>query len=815
MTRDPTPCDPRPDAMPRDAVPAGRMSIRPSLPLDLRLLIPAAVAWSLLVVLLGLPGTSAGTCATVAIVAAAMALASAGIRSRARDRRRRDAAAVMALTGLVSALVTTAAAGHLAVRSAGPLAELAASRAVVTLHGRVEEDPRALPVNEERPEPIFVARVLVTEVVARGKRTQVRTPVLLLADAQLQSLRWREKVAVSGRLTAADGADRVVAIVRVNGRVEREAPAGAVAQVAEHARSRLREAVQPLPEDARGLVPALVIGDRSLTPPMLTDDMKATGMTHLTAVSGSNVSVILAAAVLVCGVVGVPRRRRPWVAGIALAGFVVLARPDPSVIRAATMGAVGLLGVLSSRRAAGPPALAAAIVVLLCFDPWLARSHGFALSALATLGLLVFARPWGAAMGRHLPQRARVLADATAIPLAAQAMCAPVVVLLQGSVPLIGVLANLIAAPLVAPATIAGVLAALSSAVWLPLGTLCAWAAALPALGIAQVAHRLAPVPFGTMPWPDGTPGALLLAALTVLALLMAPYLSHRIRRHPLATVAVIVLVVGVCWPVPRGEAPTAWEFAACDVGTGDATALSTGPGRAVLVDVGPDPKLVDDCLDRLGVTEIDAIFLTHFHADHVDGLSGAVAGRQVHAVYVCPLPEPEAQAQEVTAWAAGAGLTPIVVAAGDRFAFGPVTARARWPARIIQAGSMPNNAGIALEVRTAGLQLLLLADLEREAAAAVARDLAADPAPRPFDVVKVAHHGSANQDARLMRQVAAPVAVISVGSDNDYGHPAPRTVDLLRDSGSAILRTDRDGDVLLWGPEQDGDGIRMHRSRG
>ncbi|MDO5710159.1 MAG: ComEC/Rec2 family competence protein [Micrococcales bacterium] len=790
------------------------MELRPPTRLDLRLLVPAAFAWMLMVVLLGLPVAGPGPCLAAVATAAGGGLVAAAIRrSGARERSRR-VASIVALTTLVVMLVGSAAAAHLAIRSVGPMPELATKRAVVTLQGRVEEDPRALQPDPRRPEPGYAARLLVTEVVARGVRTSVRTPVLLLGDADLATLHWREEVRVTGRVAAAGSGERVVALVRVTGRAQRVEAAGLVAQVAEHSRSRLRQAVQPLPEDARGLVPALVIGDRSLTPPRLTDAMKATGMTHLTAVSGSNVSVILAAVVLLCGVLGVPRSRRPWVAGLALAAFVVLARPDPSVIRAATMGAVGLLGVLVSRRAAGPPALSAAVVILLCIDPWLARSHGFALSALATLGLLLFARPWGAALSRYLPRRARILGEAAAIPLAAQAMCAPVVVLLQGSVPLIGVLANLVAAPLVPPATIAGVLAALTSAVWLPAGMLCAWVAALPAAGIAEVAHRLAPVPFGTMPWPDGTPGALLLAALFLAGLLAAPWLAHQARRHPVIAVGLLVVAVSAVWPTPGGSMPADWEFAACDVGEGDATAVATGPGRAVLVDVGPDPEPVRACLDRLGVTDVDALFLTHYHADHVAALVGAVAGRRVHALYVSPLPDPADQAQAVTDWAAGAGLTPVVVQTGDRFRFGQVTARARWPSRIIHAGSMPNNAGITLEVTTAHLQLLLLADLEREAAAEVARDLRADPAPRPFDVVKVAHHGSANQAPNLVRLVAAPVAVISVGAQNGYGHPAGRTLDLLRDSGATILRTDRDGDIVLWGPRTPAEGVRVRRLR-
>ena len=96
-----------------------------------------------------------------------------------------------------------------------------------------------------------------------------------------------------------------------------------------------------------------------------------------------------------CVLVGVPRRLRPLLALLALAGFVVLARPEPSVVRAAAMGAIGLIGLSRSRRSAGLPVLGAAIVVVLVLDPWLARSFGFALSSLATLGLLLFTRPVG------------------------------------------------------------------------------------------------------------------------------------------------------------------------------------------------------------------------------------------------------------------------------------------------------------------------------------------------------------------------------------------------------------------------------------
>jgi ComEC/Rec2-related protein len=161
--------------------------------------------------------------------------------------------------------------------------------------------------------------------------------------------------------------------------------------------------VHLLPDDVRGLLPGLVVGDTSRTPLSLTDAMLATGMTHLSAVSGSNVAVVLAAAMGLCQMIGVRRRWRPPVGLLLLTAFVVLARPEPSVLRAGVMGVIGLLGLSASRRRMGVPALSGAVLVLLCIDPWLSRSFGFALSTLATLGLLLFARAWGQWFAQFLP----------------------------------------------------------------------------------------------------------------------------------------------------------------------------------------------------------------------------------------------------------------------------------------------------------------------------------------------------------------------------------------------------------------------------
>jgi competence protein ComEC len=236
--------------------------------------------------------------------------------------------------------------------------------------------------------------------------------------------------------------------------------------------------------------------------------------------------------------------------------------------------------------------------------------------------------------------------------------------------------------------------------------------------------------------------------------------------------------------------------FVACDVGQGDALVLRSGPDRAVLVDAGPDPALVDDCLRRLGVRALDAVILTHFHADHIDGLQGALDGRSVGVLLTTPVADPPEGSATVARIAAARHVPVSTTWSGDDLALGEVRAHVLWPSRRITSGSVANNASVVLDVRVAGLRLLLLGDVEHEADAAIAGTL---PNGGPaFDVVKVAHHGSANLDGALWDKVRGRIAVVSVGVDNDYGHPAPSTMSMLARRGYAVWRTDRRGDVAV-----------------
>jgi competence protein ComEC len=308
---------------------------------------------------------------------------------------------------------------------------------------------------------------------------------------------------------------------------------------------------------------------------------------------------------------------------------------------------------------------------------------------------------------------------------------------------------------------------------------------------------------------------------------------------------AVVALAVGLAWRAPnspfrsRPWPPEGWVLAACDVGQGDGLVLAGNPGTAIVVDTGPDPGKMDDCLTGLGVRHISLILLTHFHADHIDGVPGVLHGRVVDEIETTTVADPPEGAAKVRAWAQAAGVRTSQATAGEKRSYGPVSWDVLWPDPALASsvppapgaakgsgkakakrkgnsrtshssrtpshggdeGSGPNNASVVLHIRSATrdgpVTMLLTGDIEPPAQQAL---LAAHP-DLASDIFKVPHHGSTYQDPDLVAAVRPRASIISVGAGNTYGHPAARTLTLAASTGARVFRTDRDGTVVVVGP--------------
>ncbi|WP_424535235.1 ComEC/Rec2 family competence protein [Sphaerisporangium viridialbum] len=631
-------------------------------------------------------------------------------------------------------------------------------------------------------------------VEAYGARFSTRAPVVVFAQgSEWIDLLPSQRVRVGGRLSPADPGELTSAILTVREPPKVMSGPSPPQRVAAALRTGLRQAAGVLPPAERGLLPGLVVGDVSLLDEQVKYDLKTAGLSHLTAVSGANLAVIAGMVIALGRVAGLPLAIRAILAIMAMLGFAVVARPSPSVLRALVMGSVAAVALGTGRSRDGVAALSATVLGLLLFDPALAREYGFGLSVFATGGILVLAPRWRDRMARRMPRWA---AEAIAVPCAAQAAVTPLLVLMSGQMELVAIPANLLAGPAVAPATILGFAAAMVApgsvevARWLvrPAGYAVGW--------IIWVAREAAALPAATLPWPGGAVGLLLLAATALVAWLLLRRAAWRLVVCAIAAgsvlAALLVRPLVTSWP-PRG-----WLLVACDIGQGDALVLSAGAARAVVIDTGPDPMSVDRCLRTLGVRQVPLLILTHPHFDHVGGLDGVFRDRSVGAVVVSPGHEPGQERARVSADLGRRHVPEWVASPGMAWNLGPASLSVLGPVPEVVAagpgeGSMANNASIVIHVRWAAGSALLSGDVEIEAQAELLRR--GLPAA---DILKIPHHGSARQDPAFLAATGARAALISVGADNDYGHPAPLTLDRLRGLGMRVYRTDQGGDLAV-----------------
>ncbi len=573
-------------------------------------------------------------------------------------------------------------------------------------------------------------------------------------------------------------------------------------------------AVVPEPEAA--LAAGILLGVRTGIAPEINDAFARAGLTHVVAISGWNIAIVAA---LAAGATRPLTRLRGgrWLAALAAAaavgGYVLLTGASPSVVRAALMAAALVLARLGGSRAHAVSALVAAALLMLLAAPPVLWDVGFQLSALATAGLIWFGAPLEARL-RRWPALVR---EPVALTLAAQLTTLPVILLNFERLSLVSPLANVVVVPLVplvmlcsAVAALAGTLAAGLG----PLDALLGWAAGGAAwlylrmmilAGQAAAAVPLASVDLGAPAWLAAAwyPGLVILHRRWRVAETSGddpalPALATRILRPlPMAAATLLLLAALTLATRPDGRL----HLFALDVGQGDALLVVAPSGTTALIDGGPDP---DAAMRRLGDVlpfwrrSLDLVVLSHPHEDHVAGLVPALERYEVGAVL-----DPGRDYENPTYprfSALARGTRYVVARAGMRLPLDTsTTLTILFPSDGDAAAALPegdiNNASVVALLEHGSFSALLTGDAESPVEAMLLqRGLIG-----PVDVLKVGHHGSESSTTTALLEAARPaLALISTGTDNEYGHPHRVTLDHLAQVGTAIYRTDVHGTIEI-----------------
>jgi len=561
-------------------------------------------------------------------------------------------------------------------------------------------------------------------------------------------------------------------------------------------RNRLLRSTGTLYGDRSGVIQALVLGTRGTIDPTLGDAFSRSGLVHLLSISGFHVGLVWGWAMLILRAGGLGRRA-PIGAAIVVVGYVIFVGAEPPAVRASLLAIVLAIERQRQRNPSTGALFAAVAFGVLLIDPWAVSSLGAWLSVTALWGATAASRWSDRALGAS--QWSRVIAGSIGATLAT----APLTAWVFGTVPVAGVLLNLVAIPMTAfavPAVIASlivgpVLPAVAGAFAAGGGTLMA--------GLEYLAVRGGGAPGAAMVFEAGLRPALVAAAVVAATVLV--FGNRQTAREAGRRLIWIGAVLGslhslAAWlPVAHTGSRLTLHF--LDVGQGDAALIETPAGRWMLIDAGPADRQYDagrrvivPYLRRQGVRRLEAVFVSHGHRDHYGGLEAVLDAMPVGRVFEPAVRVPDQGYLALLDGIADRGVSWLPLRAGARLAIDGITIEALHPDTTWSDWGLDlNEDSSVLRISAGDFQALFPGDAGFPVEEALAKRLGRT------ELLKVGHHGSRTASGEALLGVLRPtVAVISVGAANRYGHPTPEALERLAAAGAALWRTDQDGTVTV-----------------
>ena len=567
---------------------------------------------------------------------------------------------------------------------------------------------------------------------------------------------------------------------------------GGLGAVADGVRAAIASALASgVSGERRAVLLGIVLGEDEGLAPSLRADFRASGLYHLLAVSGQNVALVAGGVLLLAWLIGIPRMAGQVGALVAIAAYVLAVGAQPSVVRAGVAGGLASLAWMCARERDRWWFLLLGALVLLAWNPYNLLDPGFQLSFAAVVAIFtIVPRLLRWLEGYPLPRAASAV---VAVSIACGVATAPILLFQFGSVPAYSVVANAMAAPVVAPLLGLGLLAAAVHPILPDVAALLAWVDGWLAAYLVLCARAVAALPH-----------AQLSAAPLLLATAVVPAFIAVGRRSRTLAVAVLAAgLVAIAWraaPDPVLPPPAGLRVTFLDVGQGDATLIQV-PQGSVLVDQGPPEANVGQQLRRFGIRELSLLVLTHPQRDHIGGAADVLSSTHVGAVIDPRLASSVPEERAAMAEAKDHRVPVVTARPGLQYAIGRLHVRVLWPDGPGVASEDPNLRATVCLVSYSETDVLLGADAESPVLLPLGLP--------PVEVLKVSHHGSADALLpALLEELRPRVAVISVGEGNTYGHPTPETLATLEAApGLAVYRTDRDGAVTI---ESDGHEISV-----
>ncbi|MFM1825795.1 MAG: hypothetical protein RLZZ37_430 [Actinomycetota bacterium] len=540
------------------------------------------------------------------------------------------------------------------------------------------------------------------------------------------------------------------------------------------------------------LLPGLILGDTRFQSKTLKEEMKLSGLTHLTAVSGGNIAILIVALSFLLRKTKINLKVQIVFILIFLLFFALLVRTEPSVIRASLMAAIVLISLLYGVFRQAINALLITICVALLLDPNLATSWGFSLSVFATFGLLFFTEPILKYLIKFFPWLNQNLLMVFSVALAAQFSTMGLVAGFTGLISIWSVFANILVSPIVPFVTILGYLGLIISNLNTSLAIIFNLPASIFANWIVMVSHFFANKELSTIKISNGLLGFLIANLILGLIIFLIKKFNILTIFSTLTLTLVFVMTIkfvffNTNWPINN------WQFAMCDVSQGDGLVMRDSNGKTVVVDVGPDGKLMTKCLKRLGIKQIDILLLTHFHLDHVEGLRDVLRNYEIKTVFTSWIKEPFEESKRVEQLLHPQRLN--FLTSGQNLQLGEIRLMCLWPtSEKMEIESVANNSSLVVLAEINNASILLTGDIEPPAQVAI-RSMWEK---LQVDVIKIPHHGSKFQDDLFPEWSGARLALISVGAENSYGHPSNEAIKLYEKSKMKVLTSSSNGSISI-----------------